>query len=427
MNLDRKDFLRCVGAGALGALALPSRGSVTVASEPPLPAFSSGTAEGYWSAVRARFPLDPGLAYFNTGGLGPASSPVLELFTRTMMAHQRISDTGFEGFAPARATAARFLGVSPQEIAFSRNTTEGNSIVAAGLRLGPGDEVILDSHAHPGGSFPWYNQAKARGVVVKLFEPDPATAAGNVERIRALVTPRTRVIQVSHVTAPTGIVMPAADIGALARAHGAWFHVDGAQSAGMIRFSVRDLGCDSFATSGHKWLGGPHETGIFFVRKERLDEVSPPEVGAHSGRLPVLPGVLHYSPTALRYEYGTRNAASVVALAAALRWQEEIGRDRIEERGRELSSRVRAGLRAIPDIEFLTPEAPGLSGSMLTFRTPRMPFATLFGRLEKGYRIRCRPVSEQNLNAVRVSTHFFNSPAECDRLVEAVGSILKEA
>ena len=428
MNIDRKDFLRCLGAGTVGALAAPAWGASLAPSPlPGLPPDDAADPEAFWRGVRASFILDPGLAYLNTGGLGPASAPVLELFTKTMLAHQRVSDTGFPSFAPARAETARFFGVAPGEICFTRNTTEGNSIVAAGVALSPGDEVILDSHAHPGGSFPWYNQSRVRGVVVKLFEPDPETAAGNVERIQRLITARTRVIQISHVTAPTGIVLPAPAIAALARSRGVWFHIDGAQSAGMFPFGLRDLGCDSFATSGHKWLGGPQETGVFFIRQDRLDEVAPCEAGAHTGRLPFLPGTLKYEPSAARHEYGTRNAASVVALAAALRWQETIGRERIAARGRALADRVRAGLERLPGVEILTPPAPELRGSILTFRARQIPYDVLFGRLWKGHRLRCRPVSEQHLNAVRVSTHLFNSPEECDRLVSAVASLLRTA
>jgi selenocysteine lyase/cysteine desulfurase len=124
-----------------------------------------------------------------------------------------------------------------------------------------------------------------------------------VARIAALMTPRTRVVQVSHVTAPTGILMPVREIGARCRAAGVWFHVDGAQTAGMFPFAVRDLGCDSFATSGHKWWGGPLETGILFVRRERIDHVAPMLVGAHSGELdgPALPAKFAFAAGAARF------------------------------------------------------------------------------------------------------------------------------
>jgi selenocysteine lyase/cysteine desulfurase len=126
----------------------------------------------------------------------------------------------------------------------------------------------------------------------------------------------------------------------------------------------------------------------------------------------------------MRYEYGTRNAAAILALAAAMRWQEQIGRERIAARGRFLAARVRAGLEKITDVEILTPASAGLGAAMLAFRSPRLAYDKLFERLLTDHRLRCRPVSEQKLNAVRVSTHLFNSPDECDRLVAAVGKIV---
>src|SRR5690606_21459255 len=116
------------------------------------------------------------------------------------------------------------------------------------------------------------HQAQLRGVVVRLFTPDETGPAANIARVQALLTPRTRVVQVSHVTAPTGIVLPVAALAELCRSRGIWLHVDGAQSAGMFPFSVTALGCDSYATSGHKWLGAPHETGLLYVRRDRLAE-----------------------------------------------------------------------------------------------------------------------------------------------------------
>ena len=430
MTTNRKDFLRNVGIGALGAFAAPALFARETIDAPPvvLPAFDEGKPEGFWRAVRAQYAsLDPTLVYFNTGGLGPASTPVLNAFTQEMLKRQKDSDTGHDQFAPAREVVARFFQAKPDEICLTRNTTEGTSIVASGLKLGAGDEVIIDSHAHPGGSIPWYNQHKTRGVVVKVFVPDPAGAESNVERIRALITPRTKVIQISHVTSPTGIFLPAAAIGRLAHEHGAWFHIDGAQSGGMFPFAVRDLECDSYATSGHKWLGGPLETGVFFIRRERQDDVAPSGIGAYSGSLPHLPGELTYTPSAVRYEYGTRNAASVVALAEALKFQEAIGRERIAARGRTLAAHLRRGLEKIPGVEILTPAGDGLWGSILTFHTPKLGYEKLFSDLWRDYRLRCRPVNEQGLDAVRVSLHVFNFHDECDRLVGAVDEILKKA
>jgi selenocysteine lyase/cysteine desulfurase len=428
MSIDRRTFLRQAATGAAG-LATVTRlpGAVPAAPTGPaigLPAFDDRDPERFWRAVRDQFPLTRQVTYFNTGGLGPASAPVLAKAAEVTRQLQEKSEHGHGLLAGAREVVARFLGARPEEIAFVRNATEGNGIVAAGLPLRAGDEVIFESHAHPGGSFPWLHEEKRRGIVTRIFEPDPRDPAGNVGRIAALITPRTRVVQVSHVTAPTGILLPVDAIARLCRERGIWFHIDGAQSAGMIPVDLAGLGCDSFATSGHKWLGAPHETGIFFVRRDRMDEVSPPLVGAYSGDLDMLPGDFKLTPTALRYEYGTRNAAAMLALAAAVRFQEAIGRDRIAARGRTLAARVRAGLQRLPGVEVLTPEPAALCASMISFRTAAVPFDQLFGRLMKDHAIRCRPVSEQKLNALRVSTHVFNTPAECDALIAGVAAVL---
>lgn len=425
MNLDRKTFLRRMGLGAAGLAA-----SATIRAEErgavALPAFSERNPEPFWEAIRGQYLLKPGFAYLNTGGLGPAAGPVIDVYERTTRRLQEKSETGHAHFAASRKVLARFLGAETTEISFVRNATEGNSIIAAGLALKAGDEVIFDDHAHPGGSFPWINQHKHRGVVVKMFTPELTSAAANLERIAALITPRTRVVQVSHVTAPTGIVLPVAAIAKLCRPRGIWFHIDGAQSAGMFPFELRAIGCDSFATSGHKWIGGPHETGVLFIRREKIEAVTPLLVGAYSSDQGDLSLELNYVEGTPRHEYGTRNAAAVVALAAAVETQECIGRDRIAARGRAMAARVRAGLGALRDIEILTPANPELCASIITFRSARIAYDALFGRLVKDYGLRCRPVSELKLNAVRVSTHLCNSVDECDRLIAAVTEILKK-
>lgn len=431
MKLHRKDFLRGLGAGALGLLAhrawadFETEGYQSAAT----PTWNDADPEEFWRKVRAQFPMTPERTYFNTGGLGPAPRRVLDMLTVASRQLQERVETGHDFFAQARVIAADYLGAKPEETCFVRNTTEGTCIVAGGLELAAGDEIILESHAHPGGSFPWLNRQRLDGIVVRTFEPDPVHAAGNLERITALINSRTRVIQVSHVTSPTGIILPVPEIAELARQHGFWFHVDGAQSAGMIPINVHALGCDSFATSGHKWIGGPHETGLLWVRADRMEKVTPRHVGAYSSDDVNLnnPGPFVYSHGAHRYEYGTRNAASVLALAEAARFQNEIGRDRIAARGRMLANRVRDGIARIDSVEILTPADPRLRGSILTFRSSRLPYGKIFERLLADHRLRTRPVSEVGLDAIRVSTHLFNSVEECDHLVSALDEVLRKA
>jgi selenocysteine lyase/cysteine desulfurase len=418
MKMDRKNFIRHLGVGAAG-LAIGPRligAREAVAGE----RLDPDDSENYWRAIRAQYPLADDPLYLNTGGLGPAPQPVLDAVIATMHQLQLHSETGHDRFEPARELVARFIGASPDEVCFTRNATEANSIIAAGLALREGDEVILCSHAHPGGSFPWLNQARQRGVQVRLFEPDGTSDEANLARIRELMSPRTRVVQVSHITCTTGLVLPVRAIAELAHSRDCWFHIDGAQSVGMIPVDLAAIGCDSYAFSGHKWLGGPHETGALFLRRARLEDVAPTGIGAYSGEVTTLPGELTYRRAAARHEYGTRSAAAIVGLAEAVRWQEAIGRERIAARGHELASQLMEGLRTTEGIEVLTPGNPAMRGSIITVRHPRADAARLFNYLMKEHRLRCRPVTEQNLQAVRISTHIFNSHSDCFRIGSAL-------
>ena len=417
MKKHRRTFLKRFGAGLLGAgLAPASR------ERPAWPPPAGLADDDFWEQVRAQFPVTRTRVYLNTGGLGPAPYPVIDAMLQAVVELQRISEHGHSRLMEAREPVAAFFGVKPSEIAFTRNATEANATVASGLTfLRRGDEVIFETHAHPGGAIPWMNRQKQQGIVVKAFEPDSSTAAGNLERIEALITPRTRVIQVSHLTAPTGILMPVDDIARLARDRGIWFHIDGAQSAGAFPFDLNQIDCDSYGTSGHKWMGGPHGTGILYIREERLDEVAPMEAGAYSDNgVFDIPDRFEYNPTAQRYESGTRDAATVIGLAAAVDFLNRIGMDRVAAYDRELAGYLQRRLREIPVITVLTPEDSSMSAGITTFRSDRVPYRNLYRFLGTEFKLRCRIVSERGLDAVRVSTHIFNTKAECDRVVEGV-------
>ncbi len=429
MTIDRRSFLQGLGTGAVGVFAgctTPAVRSAAAPSPAPAPvpsewpAFNPANPAPFWSAVRAEYELNSRPIYLNSGGLGPAPRPVLAKFDEIARGLQRSVATGHAHFGASRKVLAAFFGVAEKEVCFVRNATEGNSIVAAGLDLRRGDEVIFETHAHPGGSLPWLNRAKQDGLVVKVFEADPNSAAGNLERIAALVTPRTRAIQVSHITAPTGIVLPVEEIARFARERRLWFHVDGAQSAGMIPVDLRAIGCDSYATSGHKWLGATHETGLLYIRADRVEEIAPRHAGAYSSEDFDFAGKLVYAEGVVRHEYGTRNAAAAVGMAEAVRFQERVGRERVAAYGAELASRLHAGLSAIPGVAVLTPALPSLRASMVTFEIPGMEATKVFSHLLGQHGLRCRPVTEVGLQAIRVSTHIFNQASDVDRVVEAV-------
>ncbi len=416
----RRRFVTNLGRAALGAGLF---GAIGPRWEPPPPLPDPGDPD-YWRLVRRQYPLSHERVYLNTGGLGPAPFAVLDAVVHTTRSLQTLSETGHHLIEETRPEVAAFLGADPDEVAFTRNATEGNSVVASGLDLRAGDEVIFESHAHPGGSFPWMVRQKEDGIRVRIFEPDPTSEEGNLERIAALINERTRVLQVSHVTAPTGIRFPVEAMARLARDRGLWFHIDGAQSAGMIPVNLHAIACDSYAASGHKWMGGPHGTGVLYVRKDRLDEVRPTETGAYGDDGDVqLPERFGYAPSARRYEVGTRNASLVAGLGEAVNFLETIGMRRVAVRAGALAAYLRERLRALSGVTILTPGKDSLAAAMITFRVEKLPYRELYRYLLGEHGLRCRIVSERGLDALRVSTHIFNQEDECDRLVEAVRAV----
>ncbi|MGC4071544.1 MAG: aminotransferase class V-fold PLP-dependent enzyme [Nibricoccus sp.] len=420
--LSRKKFLQQAGGGALGLILATQGGSVEDRQAPDflLPEYSPGAGEALWRKVREQYAMDPAQVYLNCGGLGPPLMAALRVRDAIEKKLRPKVESGHALFEESRRVAADFFGAGVDEVCFTRNATEGNSIIASGLNLQAGDEVVFDSHAHPGGSLPWLNRARQHGVVIRTFEPSAESAEDNVARIAALITPRTRVIQVSHVTAPTGLLLPVRLIATLAHAHGLWFHVDGAQSAGMIPVNLHELGCDSYATSGHKWLGAPCETGVLYVRQEKIEDVAPQQAGAYSTGEFDFSGRFEFSRGARRFEYGTRSAAVVAGLVEAMRFQNAIGRDRIAAYGQSLAARVREGLAPIHGISVLTPNRVELASSMVTFRIEGVSCSQVFDYLLAKHHLRCRPVTELNMDAIRVSTHVFNTSRDCDQLIAAV-------
>ncbi|MEL7500433.1 MAG: aminotransferase class V-fold PLP-dependent enzyme [Planctomycetota bacterium] len=369
-----------------------------------------------------RFGIESGFNYFNSGGLGPVLNEATKRQVETIQKLLPRVDHGHKLIDRARDWFAKFLGCAETELAFTRNATEGNSTIGSGLQLNPRDEVIIDAHAHQGGALAWMTRQKYEGIVVKAFEPCPDNVQSNLDRITKLLSPRTRVIQVSHVTAPTGIRLPVEEIAKIAKKHKLWFHIDGAQSTGMFPFTLHELGCDSFAGCGHKWLCGPVGTGFLYVKKDRLDDVQPTEVGSYAETRWTIPTQLEYHESARRFECGTRDPASIEGLIEAAKFQEEIGRDAIWRHAHRLASSFRSGLSANPRVDVLSPSVEPLTSAMITFRVQGLNCDQTFRALWKeGFR--CRPVRERHLDAIRVSTHCFNSMQQCDRLLKAINRL----
>jgi len=421
--MKRKEFLSSVAAAA-ALTVTPSLASAAV----PHPAMAllwppiDPQDEQFWKFVRGQFPLTQDRAYFNTGGLGASPYVVIDAVKAKIDELEKVSETGHSEdlLKEMRTDIAALLGGDPSEVAFIRNTTEGINIVANGLPFKPGDEVILTTHEHVGNSLIWMLLQKRAGIALKMFEPSTTSIEENLDRIQKLITRKTRLISVPHVLTTTGLILPVREIAEVARQKKLWFFVDGAQTAGMFPFSLHEIGCDAYATSGHKWLLGPKETGLLYVRREMQDVIQTKFVGAYSAAEFDFPkGTFTLLPSAQRYEYGTVSIPLRCGLHAGVKFLGRVGMENVWARDRQLSNRLFEGLQATPSVEILSPADNRMRSAMITFRHRTLPYLKLQEHLDT-YKLRTRGVNEANLGALRVSTHIYNSPEEVDRVLEGV-------
>lgn len=426
--MRRSDFFKTAfGAVAVAGLSgFTPENEKTTRSTEPWPTIDPED-EQFWRFVRTQFPLTDERAYLNTGGLGASPYAVIDAVKAKMDELEKVAETGHseELWKEVKTAAAQLLGCDATELAFTRNATEGINIVCNGLPLKRGDEMITTTHEHVGNTVPWLAVLKREGIVIKLFEPSTASAQENVDRIERLITKKTRLISVPHATTTTGQILPIKALSVLAKAKGIWLFVDGAQTAGMFPFSLRDLGCDAYATSGHKWMLGPKETGFLYVRKEMLDVIQPKVVGAYSAdQFDFVSGTLNFVPAAQRYEYGTVSIPLRFGLGAAINFLQKIGMENVWKRDQSLSTRLFTGLKSIPYVSVLSPASSTERSALVTFKHEKVPLADLQNHLNT-YKLRTRGVGEGGLNALRISTHLYNTPDEVDRTLEAVRTSYK--
>lgn len=411
----RRSFLTSVGALSAAGLVpcdlLASSDRLTTAGAGPR------TARGLASGPDD-FAFAPGLVYFQTGSLGPTPRPVMD---RTIAAWKELElDPVFYGYGPhehamddVRAKAAAFIGCKTEELVLTNCTTEGMNWVAQGVTLGSGDRVLTTDQEHPGGRAGWEYVARRYGVALDIvpIPPEQHDAQAIVNAFAKRITPTTRVLSFSHLLSSTGLRMPVAELSALARSRGCIAVVDGAQAVGGISVNVKALGCHAYATSGHKWMLGPKGTGLLYLSEELGTKVDP--ISLQGGRLA-------YSTSS-----GVASLPSVIGLGAAIDYVREVGIDRVERHNLMLRDRLYARLALVPKLEVVSAPPGALASPLLTYRLPaEFESAAFHQRMYDRYRIRLKVVPKEWLNGHRVSTHLFNTEAEVDALVAALGAEL---
>jgi isopenicillin-N epimerase len=431
MSGNRRTFLKRLGAGAVAGTLAPLAPAAALAhtahagagadarhTHAPLP---GGTRdEAYWEAVKARFALD-GIIPLNAANLGPSPAAVTAALAQATRSID--GDPSFQNRARfdelrehVRARIAAFLGAQPDEIALVRNTTEANNIVASGLVLGRGDEVVLHAENHPSNAVAWDVRAARSGFTVTRVAVSPRMSHDEMlAAFAAAFTPRTRVVSFTDVSNVTGIRLPARELCALARARGIHAHVDGAQSFGVLDLDLHALGCDSYAASGHKWFMGPKETGVLYVRAERAAAIWPNVVGVGWGS-----GAEPGPVAARRFEtLGQRDDATLAGLDAALDLYDEIGKPAVERRVLELATWLKHELAALPAVALVTPPEAARSAGVVIASLAGRDARPIYERLYREYRI-----SAATTGGLRFCPHVYTPLSDLRRAVDAVSASL---
>jgi selenocysteine lyase/cysteine desulfurase len=419
MQTRRELFRRAaIGAAAFGLpVARVEQAFAEDAPRLPSPKLLDADPDRYWAELRRQWLLAPDHVNLNCGSVGCSPLPVLNAVIDHLLSAEAFREPAYPWFGyeenprlrELRDALAAFLHCKRDELALVRNATEANNVVCNGLDLKAGDEVLLTDQEHPGGRCCWEQKAARYGIklnTVALPRP-PASADEIIERFAKAITPRTRVVFFSHITSPTGLILPAKALCKLARDRGALSHVDGAHAIGQISLDLEDMGCDFYATSPHKWLLAPKGTGTLFVREELLDRLWVTIASA---------GWKDRGLKAYRFSnFGTSNLSVMVGLKAALDFYKTLGPDRIYARIHELAKRMRDKLKQHAGLRLANASDDAFYAGMVSFEPVKGDLKRVLAELAaRNVRVVGGP------DRIRVATHIFTQPTELNTLFDAV-------
>lgn len=397
-------------------MPLPRRSFLTGLAVPALLNAADG-GEAYWTLVRSHFPFPENRVPMNAANLCPSPRAVSDRAAE--LTRDTDADCSFQNRAKfsrlledSRAAVAAHVGAGPDEIALVRNTSEANNIVNSGLPLKAGDEVVLWDQNHPTNNVAWDVRAARYGIVVKRVAT-PATVTNSDDLIAPFekaLTAKTRVLALTWLSNTSGVRLPVKQLCELARRRGIYVHVDGAQTWGALRVDLREIGCDSYSASSHKWFLGPREVGILYVRKERIAEIWPSTVapGWGSDADPDVAGARKFE------SMGQRDDAKLAAIRVAVEFHNSIGAARIEARVLELAGALKSRLRSL-NVRLATPMEPALSGGVVIARLDNEKAAHVYQTLYGKYGI-----AGAETGGLRLCPHIYNTMAHIDRAAEGI-------
>lgn len=387
---------------------------MTLTYEPPLP--------------RDLFLLDPEIAFLNHGSFGATPRPVFEKYQawQRELEWQPVEFLGrrLTGLLhTARRELAEYVHTAPDNLVYVPNATTGLNIVARSLHLKPGDEILTTDHEYGAMERMWRFLCRQAGTVLKAQPvPVPVTTADDfVETLWSGVTPRTRVLFLSHITSPTALIFPAQEVCLRARAAGLLTIVDGAHAVGQIPLDLEALGADFYSSNAHKWLCAPKGAAFLYTRPEMQPRVEP---------LVISWGYEAETPSDSRFideqEYtGTRDYSAFLTVPAAIRFCEEHHWEGVRARCHTLAQQVRARVTALTGLPPLSPDSTDWYMQMVTLPLPPCDPAQLKTRLIDEFRVEVPVMVWKGQPFLRVSVQAYNTQQDVDRLLDALEQLLR--
>jgi selenocysteine lyase/cysteine desulfurase len=377
--------------------------------------------ETYWAQIQRAFYADRTMINLNNGGISPTPSHVLEAMIRDLrftnelpVEHMwRVLEPRIES---VRRDLAREFGCDPEEMAITRNASEANEIMILGLDLKKGDEVVVSNQNYGRMLTTWEQRVRREGIVLKQisFKVPPPSQQYIVDQFKAAVTPKTRIIEVPHITNLTGQIMPIRELVEFARPRGIEVLVDGAHAFAHFPFTRDDLGADYYGTSLHKWLLAPIGTGFLYVRKDKQKKLWPLMAAAAT----------QDNDIRKFEEIGTHPAANHNAISAALAFHRGIGSERKIARLRYLRDRWAKRLLAeSPRFKVLTPLDSPYSGAIGLVSVEGLKFGDLGAWLISKHRIVNTPIEHKEFTGLRITPNVYTTIDEidtfADKMIEA--------
>jgi selenocysteine lyase/cysteine desulfurase len=426
-RLDRRDFLKGLG-GVAGLATLFGADSLraieaAVRDAADLTPQESAREEALWGTVQQAFTMSRSLINLDNGWTSPSPRVVTEALVQYIWEQEHVPVqewiTEFRTrLDTVRIALADLFGVSPDEVAIVRNATEALNTVLFGIPLKAGDEVLASSQDYGTMVSTLRSRQTSEGIVLTQVDlPSPPQSPDEVvERFRKAITPKTRLILVSHIGYLNGLIFPVRKICDLAHQQGIEVVVDGAHSFGHLAFKQSDLGCDYYGTSLHKWLHAPKGTGLLYIRKDSIAKVPPLITSASQRRM----GSMR------KFEsVGTQSYAPLLAIGEAIAFQNTIGAKRKEERLRYLAHYWAERLQKTPRIRLYSALSPEMSCGILTVGIDGVPGYALDKYLWEMHRIRTADIvrefpNEGDMNGLRITPNLYTTLKELDRFCEVM-------